>query len=117
MRLGKFLKPTILKITVFLFIGIVYLYLAAESACGAGFGFTICYKAYGFPFQYLATGDVNSAINIINAYTFGDYFNKIGNFLFNPISLALDLALIYLASSLISFIFENKNIKNNNTEK
>ena len=108
MRLGKFLKPTILKIMVFLFIGIIYLYLAAESVCGAGFGFTICYKAYGFPFQYFATGDVDSSMNIIESSLLGQYFNKIGNFLFNPISLALDLTLIYLLSCLISMIFKNK---------
>ena len=108
MRLNKFLKPNILKITVFLFICLVYLYLAAESACGAGFGFTICYKAYGFPFQYLATGDINTAINILNSSPLGAYFGKIGNFLFNPVSLALDLALIYLISCIISFVFENK---------
>ncbi len=114
MRLGKFLKPTILKITVFLFIGIIYLYLAAESVCGAGLTFVICYKAYGFPFQYLATGDVDSAMNVINSSPLGGYFNKLGNFLFNSISLVLDLTLIYLLSCLISFIFENKPIKRSN---
>ncbi len=114
MRLNKFLNPTIMKIMVFLFIGLVYLYFAAESVCGAGLTFVICYKAYGFPFQYLATGDVDSAINIINSSPLGGYFNKLGNFLFNPVSLALDLALIYLASCLISFVFENKPIKRSN---
>ena len=111
MRIGKLLKPTILKLIVFLFIGLVYLYLAAESVCGVGLTFVICYKAYGFPFQYLATGDVGSAINIINASAFGSYFNKVGKFLLNPVYLALDLALIYLASCLISMIFENKSTK------
>lgn len=111
MQLGKLLKPTIFKIIVFLFIGFVYLYLAAESVCGVGLTFVICYKAYGFPFQYLATGDIDSAINIINASTFGSYFNKVGKFLLNPVSLVLDLALIYIASCFISMIFENKLIK------
>lgn len=106
MKLNKFLKPTILKIAIFLFVGIVYLYLSTESVCGAGLTFVICYKAYGFPFQYLVAGDINSAIDIIKSSPLGNYFNKFEDFLLNPLSLILDLALIYLASCTISFIFE-----------
>lgn len=111
MNAKEFFKPTILKIIIFLFIGVIYLYFAGESACGASLFFAFCYKAYGFPFLYLVTGDVDSSFIYIKTIFLGEYFKKSGNFLFNPEALILDMALIYLLACFISLPFKNVNIK------
>lgn len=109
-----FLKPNALKIIVFLFIGIFYLYFAGESACGVWSILAFCYKAYGFPFSYIATGDIEIASGYIKNLFLGENFIKSGNLLFNPMTLALDLILIYLLACFISMLVKNikTNIKN-----
>lgn len=92
----NFLKPNILKIIISLIIAIIFLYFPAEKACGAGFGFSFCYKDYGFPFKYLITGDADFASQFTGDYALGKYFRKYENFLLNSLSLAIDLALAYL---------------------
>lgn len=112
MNVKEFLKPNLLKILIFLFIGIFFLYFAGENACGAGFGFAFCYKAYGFPFLYLVTGQIDSASGYIKTLPFGSYFSKYGSFLFNPAAFVLDVVLIYLVACFISILFRKIKIKN-----
>ena len=108
MKIKKFLKPNALKVFLFLFIGIVYLYLAGENACGAGFGFSFCYKASGFPFLYVASGNVGMAFGYLKTLFFGSLFIKFGTILFNPAAFLADIILIYLFACLPSLLFNNK---------
>lgn len=103
----EFLKPSALKIFIFLFIGIFYLYFAGENVSAAGFGFAFYYNAYGFPFLYLVSGDIDKAIGYIKTLPLGDYFSKSGASLFNPVALALNIVLIYLLACFLSLLFKN----------
>ena len=105
MNAKESLKPSALKILIFLLIGAIYLYFAKEDACAVSFYFAFCYKAYGFPFQYMVTGNIESASSQIKTLPFADYFSKSGNFLLNPVALILNLILIYLLACLISVLF------------
>lgn len=107
MNAKEILKPDIFKIFIFLFIGIIYLYFAKESVCAVSFYFAFCYNAYGFPFQYMVDGNIESAYSQIKASFLGEYFNKSGNILFNPAAFALDLALIYLLACFIYLPFKH----------
>lgn len=107
----KELKPNALKIFVFLFIGILFLYFAGDDVCGISPFFAFCYKAYGFPLAYLVTGNVDSAFGHIKTLPLGDYFIKSGNFLFNIPAFISDIILIYILACLISALFEKKKIK------
>ena len=112
MNTKDFFKPNIFKILVFLFISLFYLYFAGETGCGAGFGFTLCYKAYGFPFFYAMTGDYS----IIQSYTgtlfLGKYFLKYGSLNFNALALLFDAILIYILACMIGSLMNVKRIKN-----
>jgi len=94
----NFLKPTVFKAAIFLFVGILYIYFARENVSAAGFGFAFFYTAYGFPFQYLITGNINNISGIVRDLFLGNHFSRHGNFLFNPLAFALDIILIYLFS-------------------
>ncbi|MBI2650681.1 hypothetical protein HYX04_05230 [Candidatus Woesearchaeota archaeon] len=107
MRIKELLKPSILKISVFLFIGIVYLYLAKESICAASLFFAFCYNAYGFPFSYLISGNIDAAAGHIKTLFLGDYFGKHGSVLLNPFALFLNLVVIYLLSCFIEYLLMN----------
>ena len=111
MNLKKFLKPSIFKILIFLFIAVASSYFGKENACGVSLFFAFCYNAYGFPFFYLVTGNIDSASGYIKTLPLGEFFSKLGNFLFNPPAFLLDLALIYILACLIAILF-NKNKSN-----
>ena len=100
-----FLKPTILKIMIFLSIGILFLYFASESACGISLFFAFCYKAYGFPLAYLVSGDISDSIGHIKTLPFGQYFYKSGNLLLNPAALLIDALLVYLLACFLGTLF------------
>ena len=108
MNAKDFFKPSFFKIAVFAFFSVIFLYLAKETVSAIGLSFAIFYSAYGFPFQYLITGDIGSLSGIINAIFLGNYFGKYGNFLFNPFAFLLDIVLIYSLSCFISFILRKK---------
>lgn len=109
MIIKEFLKPTFLKIAVFLFMAVIFLYLAKEDVCGAGFFFAFCYKAYGFPLSYVVAGNIDTAFGHIKTLFLGKYFVKYGNLLVNPEALILNIASIYLFACLIDFaIFHSK---------
>jgi len=108
MNLKEFIKPSIFKIFIFLIIAVFYLYFAKEDACGAGLFFAFCYKAYGFPFSYLVTGNIDAASGHIKTLILGEYFSKSGNFLFNTLALLLDLALIYVLACFLDMLFDRK---------
>ena len=111
MSLKKFIKLGIFKILVFLFIAVFYLYFARENACGVGLTFAFCYKAYGFPFSYIVTGNIDNASGYIMTLPLGDYFSKSGNFLFNPLALMLDISLIYLLACFVAMLVTFQKIK------
>ena len=106
MNAKEFLKPSILKISIFLFIGVFYLYFAKESTCAAGFSFAFCYIEHGFPFSYIISGDIDAASGYLKTLFFGKFFFKSGNFLFNYAALLLDIIFIYLLSCFISRFFK-----------
>ena len=106
MNLKEFIKPTTLKILIFLIIGVLYLYFAGESVCGASFAFTFCYKAYGFPFSYIVTGNIDTASGYIKTLFLGKYFSNSGNILFNPAALILNLILIYISTCFAPMLFK-----------
>jgi len=106
MNVKTLLKPTTLKILMFLSISVFFLYFAREGACGASFFFSFCYNAYGFPFLYLVTGDINDASGYIDTLFLGGYFVKAGKFLLNPLSFMLDLITLYLFSCIVLALFE-----------
>ncbi|MBI3034860.1 hypothetical protein HYY71_00920 [Candidatus Woesearchaeota archaeon] len=107
MNVKEFLKPSGLKILIFLFIGIVYSYFAKESVCAVSFFFAFCYNAHGFPFQYMITGGIEGASSNANKFFLGEYFGRFGGFLFNPVAFALNLVLVYLLACFISILFKN----------
>ena len=111
MNVKEFIKPGILKILIFLVIDVTSIYFTKENACGVSLFFAFCYKAYGFPFFYLVTGNIDSASGYLKTLPLGNYFSKFGNFLFNTPSFILDIILIYLAACLISFLFRRIKIK------
>lgn len=111
MNVKDFFKPTIFKILIFLFISVFYLYFAGEDACGAGFGFSFCYKAHGYPFLYLVTGNIDIASGYLKDAFLGKFFAKPGNFLFNPLGLALDIIFIYILACLVSIPLEKLKLK------
>ena len=109
MNAKEFLKPNFLKILVFLFVGIFYIYFAKESVCGAGLFFAFCYNAYGFPFSYLITGNFDAAAGHIETLAFGGFFSRMGNYLFNPFAMLLNLVLVYLLSCFMANLFKYQN--------
>ena len=111
MKIKELLKPNLLKILIFLFLIIFLLYFAGEKACGVGMTFAFCYKAYGFPFSYLVTGDIDVAYGHIKTIPLGQYFNKYLNLLFNPIAFIVNTILIYLLACFISMLFRNVKFK------
>ncbi len=108
MSLKTFIKPSVFKIFIFVVIAVFYLYFAKEDVCGAGLFFAFCYQAYGFPFSYLITGDIDTASGHIKTLMLGDYFTKSGNFLFNTFALLLDLVLIYALACFLDMLFDRK---------
>lgn len=103
MNAKKLLKPNALCISLAL-LGIS-LYFVKEEICAAGgFIFVFCYKAYGWPFAYLITGDIGNASGHIKTLFLGDYFAQYGNLLFNPAAFVLNAFLIYLSTYLISIL-------------
>ena len=109
----KFLRPSTMKLLLFLLIGVVYLYFAGEDVCAAGLFFKLCYKSYGFPFPYLVTGDIGNASDYTSTLHLGSYFSKSGSFLFNPLAFLLNLMLIYLLSCLVAYpLSKRKNAGN-----
>ena len=110
MGIKDFLKPTIFKISIFIFFGVVFLY-AKESVSAIGFSFAIFYNAYGFPFQHLITGDIDSLSGIINTLFLGNFFTRYGSFLFNPTAFAVDIILIYLLACFMAVLFRNMKVK------
>ncbi len=108
MNLKKFLKPTIFKILVFLFIGVFYLYFAQEDTCAASFYFSFCFNEHGFPFSYIVTGEIDNAMEPVKALFLGDYFKKYDGILFNPAAFILDLILIYLLASFITLLISKQ---------
>ena len=111
MNLKEFLRPTVFKMSAFLLIGSIYLYFAKEDVCAVSFYFGFCYRAYGFPFQYIVTGDIAGASSQITALPFSSYFTKYGSFLLNVPALVLDVILIYLMSCFISILFRKMKFK------
>ena len=107
MDIKKFLKPTIFKILLFMFIGIFYIYFARDEVCGAGLSFAFCYKAYGFPFSYAISGDIEPASGYIKTLFFGENFAKYGNLLINPITFIFDAILIYSLACFLSLLLKN----------
>lgn len=105
MNIKEFFRPNIPKILIFLFAALAFLYFAKEDVCGAGFIFAFCYKAYGFPFDYIVTGNVDAAFGHIKTLPFGQYFYKSGNFLLNPAALLVDVLLVYLLACFIASLF------------
>ncbi|MBI1936046.1 hypothetical protein HYS31_06415 [Candidatus Woesearchaeota archaeon] len=106
MGIRKFIKPSIMKLLTFMIISFFYLYIVAESICAVGFFFQFCYKAYGFPFPYLVTGDVDNSSGHIKTFFLGNHFAKFGSFMLNPITAAFDVILIYLLSCLVSTLLK-----------
>ena len=111
MGVKEFLRPAGFKLLVFLLVGILYLYFAGENACGAGFSFSFCYKAYGFPFLYIITGDIDAASGYVKTLPLGSNFGRSGSFLFNPGALISDIALVYLLACFISMLFRSARFK------
>ncbi len=77
MNIKDFLKPTVFKTAIFIFFGVIFLYFVKESISAIGFSFAIFYNAYGFPFQYLITGDISNLSGIINTLSLGNFFYQI----------------------------------------
>ena len=111
MNVNQFLKPTVLKIFLFLVFAAFSIFIAKENACGVGLFFAFCYKAYGFPFFYIATGDIDTASAYLKTLAFGNYFARFNNFLFNVPAFLFDIVLIYLLACLISVLFRKIKIK------
>ncbi|MBI3026692.1 hypothetical protein HYY70_01130 [Candidatus Woesearchaeota archaeon] len=109
MYIKNFLKPNLAKILISSFIGIFYLYFAKEDACGVWSIIAFCYKAYGFPFPYAVSGDIDIASGYIKTLFLGQYFIKYGNFLFNPATLIIDIFLIYILACFISMLIKKSN--------
>ena len=107
MDIKEFLKPTSLKVSIFLFIGVIFLYLVKENICAVGgFLFAFCYNVYGFPFSYLITGDIDVvAQGHVKTLFLGGDFVKYWNTLFNVVSFLLDILLIYAFACIISIIY------------
>ena len=114
MGIKNFLKPSIFKLTIFIFVGIFYLYFIKEGVSAAGFNFAFFYNAYGFPFQYLITGDTSNLSGITNEMFLGNYFTKYGTALINPIALVLNIMLIYLLACIMSMLFAKMKVKSGN---
>lgn len=106
MNIKELLKPNLAKILIFLFIGIFYLYFAKEDACGVWSIIAFCYKAYGFPFSYAVSGDIDITSGYIKTLFLGQYFSKYGNFLFNPATLMVDIFFIYILACFISMLIK-----------
>lgn len=87
-------------------LGISFYFVKEEVCAAGGFIFIFCYKAFGLPFSYLITGDVESAYGHIKTLFLGNYFVQFENFLFNPFTFLLNAILIYLSAFFISFLFK-----------
>ena len=111
MNIKEFIKPSIFKTLVFLLITILSLYFTRENACGVSLFFAFCYNAYGFPFLYIVTGQIDTASGYIKTLPLGNYFSQYGNFLFNIPAFLLDVVLIYLAACFIFVLFRKIKFK------
>ena len=69
--------------------------------------FSFCYKAYGFPFLYAVTGQVDAASGYLKTLPLGNFFSRYGNFLFNIPAFVVDVALIYIVACFV-FLFLEK---------
>ena len=107
MNVKKLFKPNALSMSLTL-LGISLFFVKQEVCAAGGFIFVFCYKAYGFPFSYLITGDVGNAYGHIKTLFLGNYFFQFENFLFNPFTFLLNAILIYLSACFISFLFKLK---------
>ena len=110
MNAKNLLKPTPLKIAIFLFLAVFFLYFAKEDVCAVSLFFAVCYNAYGFPLSNLITGNIDGAAQIQTLFL-DKYFAKIDNFLFNPLTFLLDLIFIYLLACSLSMLFNKIKIK------
>ncbi len=111
MRIKEFLKPSVFKVIMFLFVGVFYLYLAKEEVSAVGLYFSMNYKTYGFPFSYMVTGNIDAASDYTSTLFLGSYFSKFGKVLLNPAALMLNAISIYLLSCLISMLLFKKELK------
>lgn len=111
MNFKEFLKPTVLKIFLFLVFVAFFVFIAKEDACGVGLFFAFCYKAYGFPLFYIVTGQIDEASAYLKTLTFGGYFAKFNTFLFNVPAFLFDIVLIYLLACLIYILLRKIKIK------
>ena len=112
MNFKEFLKPTFMKIFLFFIFVAFFVFIAKEDACGVGLFFAFCYKAYGFPLFYLVTGQIDEASAYLKTLTFGGYFAKFNNFLFNVPAFLFDIVVIYLLACLVYILFRKKTIEN-----
>ena len=110
MRIKQLLKPTLLKILIFLFLAVFFLYFAKEDVCAVSLFFAVCYNAYGFPLSYLITGNIDGAARIQTLFL-EKYFTKTDNFLLNPLTLLLDLIFMYMLACLIAMLINKTKIK------
>ena len=106
MNFKKILKPSIPQLLAFLLLGAIFLYFVNESVCGVFLIYPFCYKAYGFPFSYILNGNTEVAAGHLKTEFLGTFFTKYGSFLFNPVSLTLDLALAYMLSCIAAEAFK-----------
>ncbi len=98
MKLKNFFKPTILKLIIFLMLAISTFYIFDERTCGASFFFSFCYTASGFPIFYIVRGDIAAVGSYTESLLLDKFFTNYGNFIFNWISFAIDMAAIYVIS-------------------
>ena len=111
MSIKELIKPSVFKILVFLVIAVASVYFTKENACGASLFFAFCYKAYGFPFLYIITGQIDTAAGYINTLPLGSYFSKYGNVLFNIPAFLSDIISIYLLACFADLLLSKINIK------
>jgi len=112
-KIKEFFRLTKTKIVLMSVIGVISLYGVREVTCGASFFFTFCYKAFGFPFKYLVTGDINVDAGYLRTLALGAGFVGYGNFLFNLISFFINILSIYLAACFIGFLLDMLFLKSN----
>ncbi len=115
MNIKNFLKPDKFNATIFVFISLIFLYFAHENVSAAGFGFAFFYNAYGFPFQYLITGETSNLSGITSGMFLGNHFAKLGKVLVNPATFIINLILIYLLACAISVLFSKIKNKHKNS--
>ncbi|MBI4452517.1 hypothetical protein HY637_03745 [Candidatus Woesearchaeota archaeon] len=110
-KVKEFLKPTILKMVIFIIANAFIFYLSKESVCGVIFYFPFCYNAYGLPLSYAISGDIETAAGHIKTLPLGNYYSKAGSFLLNPSAFVFDMLFAYLAACLIAMLLKTLNFK------